>query len=67
MMNIEASLSQIVPTMVQTSQQEYEGFIGCEIPKEVYIHPPNDVRSKGRSKRIKKSKELSKPRKRKST
>jgi hypothetical protein len=62
-MNIEASLGTIVPTTVQTKQQEYEDFIGCQIPSQVDIHPPNDVRSKGRSKRIKKTKELPKPRK----
>jgi hypothetical protein len=55
-MNIEASLGTIVPTIVQTKQQEYEDFIGCQIPSQVDIHPPNDVRSKGRSKRIKKNK-----------
>jgi hypothetical protein len=42
-MNIEASLSTIVPTIVQTKQQEYEDFIGCQIPSQVDIHPPNDV------------------------
>lgn len=65
MTNIEASLSQIIPCSVQSRQQEYEGFIGCQIPDEVHIHPPTNVRSKGRSKRIKKSKELPKARKRK--
>ena len=38
-------------------QDEYESFLGSKIPKEVDIHPPNDVNSRGRSKRIKKSKE----------
>jgi hypothetical protein len=56
MTNIEASLSQIIPCSVQSRQQEYEGFIGCQIPDEVHIHPPTNVRSKGRSKRIKNSK-----------
>ena len=60
-MNLEASFSQIVPTNMQAPQEEYETFIGCKIPEKVDIHPPTDVRSKGRSKRIKKSKELPKP------
>jgi hypothetical protein len=64
-MNIEASFGQIVPTIVQTTQEEYENFIGCRIPEQVEIHPPTDVCSKGRSKRIKKAKELPKSRKRK--
>jgi hypothetical protein len=33
-------------------------FIGCNIPTEVNIHPPNDVRSVGRSKTIKRGKEM---------
>lgn len=63
MMNIEASFGQIMPTTVQAPQEEYESFIGCEIPKTVEIHPPTEVRSKGRSKRIKRAKEMPKPRK----
>jgi hypothetical protein len=62
-LNINDSLGQIVPSMVQPSQQEYENFIGCEIPEEIQIHPPNDVRSKGRSKRTNRAKELPKHRK----
>jgi hypothetical protein len=64
---MEASFDQIVPTTVQTHQEEYESFIGCQIPKQVEIHPPTEVRSKGRSKRIKRAKELTKPRKGKNT
>jgi hypothetical protein len=63
LMNIHASLHHIAPTTMQTRQEEYEGFIGCQIPEQINIHPPTDVLSKGRSKRIKKSKELPKPRK----
>jgi len=62
--NIDISFGQIVPSTVQPIQEEYENFIGCKFPEEIQIHPPNDVRSKGRSKRIKRAKELSKPRKR---
>jgi hypothetical protein len=64
-MNIEASLGSIIPNVVQTRQQEFEGFIGCQIPEKIEIHPPTKVRSKGSCKRIKKAKELPKPRKRK--
>jgi hypothetical protein len=64
-MNIEASLGSIIPNIIQTRQQEYEGFIGCQIPEKIEIHPPTNVRSKGGCKRIKKAKELPKPRKRK--
>jgi hypothetical protein len=59
-MNIEVSLLHIVPTTMQTRQEEYEGFIDCQILEQINIHPPTDVLSKERSKRIKKSKELPK-------
>jgi hypothetical protein len=62
-LNINVSMGHIVPSTVQPSQQEYENFIGCNIPEEIHIHPPNDVRSKGSCKRIKRAKELPKPRK----
>jgi hypothetical protein len=62
-LEIEGSLGNIIPTMVPHTQEEYESFVGCEIPEEIQIHLPNDVRSKGRSKRIKRAKELPKPRK----
>jgi len=58
-LSIEEHLSQKVPaTIKHTRQEEYEAFIGCNIPTQVNIHPPNDVRSAGRSKRIKRGKEL---------
>jgi hypothetical protein len=62
-LNIGDSLGHIVPSIVQPTQEEYENFISCKITPEIQIHPPNDVRSKGRSKRIKRAKELLKPRK----
>jgi hypothetical protein len=62
--NIDDSLGHIVPSTVQPIQEEYENYIGCKIPEEIEIHPPNDVRSKGRSKRIKRAKELPKSHKR---
>jgi hypothetical protein len=62
-LNIDDSLGHNVPSMLQPAQEEYENFIGCKIPEEIQIHPPNDVRSKGRSKRIKRANELPNPRK----
>jgi hypothetical protein len=61
-LNIEASVDNLVPSTMQNTQEEYENFIGCELPDQIEIHPPNDVRSKGRSKRIKRAKELPKSR-----
>nr|XP_045087276.1 protein FAR1-RELATED SEQUENCE 5-like [Aegilops tauschii subsp. strangulata] len=58
-LSIEAPLDQMVPTATQnTRQEEYEAFIGCNIPTEVHIHPPTDVRTVGRCKRIKSGKEI---------
>ena len=58
-LSIEQPLKQMVPAAVKhTRQEEYEEFIGCNIPTQVDIHPPNDVRSVGRTKRIKKGKEM---------
>jgi hypothetical protein len=62
--NIDDSLGHIVPSMVQPINKEYENYIGCKISEEIQIHPRDDVRSKGRSKRIKRVKELPKARKR---
>jgi hypothetical protein len=61
--NIDNSLGHIVPSTVQPIQEEYENYIGCKIAEEIEIHPPNDVRSKEKSKRIKRAKELTKARK----
>ena len=55
--NLVEPLQKIMPAMRVEKQDEYESFLG-KIPKEVDIHPPNDVNSKGRCKRIKKSKEM---------
>jgi hypothetical protein len=62
MMNVEASFDQIIHSTVQGTQEEYEGFIGSKISEQIQIHPPIDVHSMGRSKRIKRAKELPKPR-----
>ena len=58
LLNLEAPLQKIVPAASITKQDKYESFIGTKIPNEVEIHPPNDIKSKGRCKRIKKSKEV---------
>jgi len=55
--NLVEPLQKITPALRVEKQDEYESFLGSKIPKEVDIHPPNDVNSRGRSKRIKKSKE----------
>jgi hypothetical protein len=47
-------VQKIVLTTTITKKDEYEAFIGTKIPNEVKIHPPNDIKSKGRCKRIKK-------------
>jgi len=56
--NLEAPLDQMTSPNKQSKQDEYEAFIGCHIPNEMTVHPPTDICSKGRSKRIKKSKEV---------
>ncbi|KAG2598759.1 hypothetical protein PVAP13_5KG398207 [Panicum virgatum] len=49
--NLE-SLSLLFDPSTQTKQQEQENFIGCSIPNDVQVHPPNDTRAKGKCKRI---------------
>lgn len=36
-------LSTQVPAKKQTQTEEFEEFLGCSIPSEVHIHPPNDI------------------------
>jgi len=55
--NLVEPLQQITPAMIVDKHEEYETFLGNKIPNEVDIHPPNDIKSKGRCKRIKKGKE----------
>lgn len=50
---LAVELNKIVPSKKQTPAQEFEEFLGCTIPDEVSIHPPNDIRSRGKIKRIK--------------
>ncbi|XP_025791252.1 protein FAR-RED IMPAIRED RESPONSE 1-like [Panicum hallii] len=42
-LNIDASLGNMILRAVPQRQDEYENFVGCEIPEEIQIHPPNDV------------------------
>jgi hypothetical protein len=49
--NLESRSLLFQPT-VQTTQEEQENFIGMFIPDGIHIHPPNDIRSKGKCKRI---------------
>jgi hypothetical protein len=35
MMDVEASFDQIIPSTVQATREEYEGFIGCKIPEQI--------------------------------
>jgi hypothetical protein len=60
--NLETTLQKMVPCDSISKQDEYESFIGTKIPKEVVIHPPNNIKAKGRCKTIKKSKEIGKGR-----
>ncbi|KAJ1265416.1 hypothetical protein BS78_08G075100, partial [Paspalum vaginatum] len=46
------SLSLLFQPSTQTRQDEQENFIGCSIPDDVHVHPPNDIHSKGKCKRI---------------
>ena len=55
--NLVEPLQKITPAMTVDKQEEYETLLGNKIPNEVDIHPPTDITSKGRSKRIRKSKE----------
>jgi hypothetical protein len=62
-LEIEGSLGNIIPTTVPHTKEECENFVGYKILEEIQIHLSNDVRSRGRSKRIKRAKELPKPHK----
>lgn len=61
--NLVEPLQNIIPAAAVNKQAEFESFLGSKIPVQVEIHPPNDIKSKGRCKRIKKSKEEKAPRK----
>jgi hypothetical protein len=49
--NLE-SLSLLFQPTSHTRQEEQENFIGMRIPDEVQVHPPSDILSKGKCKRI---------------
>lgn len=40
--DLEAPLDQMVAGGKQTSQQEFESFLGCNIHQLIDIHPPTD-------------------------
>jgi hypothetical protein len=46
------SLSLLFEPTCCTRQEEQESFIGMSIPKNVHVHPPSNIRSKGKCKRI---------------
>jgi hypothetical protein len=46
-------ITDMVPAKEQSRLEELEEILGSPIPMQVDIHPPNDIRSKGRIKRIK--------------
>ena len=52
--NLVEPLQNIIPAATVNKQDEFEAFLGGKIPQEVEIHPPNDINSRGRCKRIKK-------------
>jgi hypothetical protein len=56
--NLHDHLIKIVPHASILKQDEFEAFIGINIPSKVDIHLLNDIKSKGTGKRIKKSKEM---------
>ena len=63
--NLVEPLQKITPVATDNKQDEYETFLVSKIPDEVNIHPPNDIKSKGRCKRIRRSKDVKAPSKRK--
>ena len=63
--NLVEPLQKITPVATDNKQDEYETFLVSKIPDEVNIHPPNDIKSKGRCKRIRRSKDMKAPSKRK--
>jgi hypothetical protein len=49
--NLE-SLSLLFQPASRTRQHEQESFIGMSIPENVQVHPPSDIHSKGKCKRM---------------
>jgi hypothetical protein len=56
--NIQDPIEKIVPHASICKQDEFKTFIGTKISNKVNIHLSNDIKSKGRCKRIKESKEM---------
>ena len=56
--NLVEPLQKITPTTRVNKLDEYESSLGSKISNQVDIYPPNDIKSKRRCKRIKKSKEM---------
>jgi hypothetical protein len=50
----------LLPKRMTSQGEEIEAFVGCPIPGEVIIQPPNEIKSVGRCKRIKPGQKLKK-------
>ena len=50
---MKINVSERVVANHPSRQDEFEAYIGCTMPNQVEIHPPTDVHTKGRCKRIK--------------
>ncbi|XP_062202061.1 protein FAR1-RELATED SEQUENCE 5-like [Phragmites australis] len=46
-------VKQEIPANQRSKAEEIEGFIGCDIPSQINILPPNEIHSRGRVKIIK--------------
>ncbi|KAJ1435398.1 Zinc finger, PMZ-type [Sesbania bispinosa] len=55
--NIEKQLTEFKENSIQSKEKEVEPFIGCNLPIDVEIHPPQLSKTKGSGKRIKGGKE----------
>ena len=53
LLEMKKNVSERVTANCPSRQDEFEAYIGCTMPSEVEIHPPTDVHTKGRCKRIK--------------
>nr|XP_015645022.1 protein FAR1-RELATED SEQUENCE 5-like [Oryza sativa Japonica Group] len=51
-LDIAKQVRQMVPATQRTRVSEIEEFLGCSIPTQIDIHPPNDVRAKGKCNRL---------------
>ena len=53
LIDMKRNVSERVVANHPSRQDEFEAYIGCTMPNQVEIHPPTDVHTKGRCKRIK--------------